>query len=468
MSRTLSAIVLLVATVATVGAATPTVVAGPRTSSTSSMAPVIPAIGASVETPALFDDDAGGNANGDDPAIWVHPSNPAASLIIVTKKNAGLSVYDLGGVELQAIAPPGAPGPDDSPGRFNNVDLLRGFELGGRRVDLAVVTDRGRDQLRFYRIDPGAAAMHRPPLTDVTAASVPLVFSADQAEVNEQATAYGLAVKGPQGRDRGALFASRRHGTEVAELEPIARPDGRVTYRRVDLIAIPRAFDLPNGATWTPCTSSDEELPQVEGMVIDVERDILYMAQEDVGIWALPLSLRRPRLRLVDKVREFGVPYDRIFNPEEDEYSCAIRFSQDPGYGGKHLSADAEGLTIYYGRGQSGYLLASSQGDSTFAVYERSGNNGFLGTFRVGSSGEVDGADHSDGAAVVNVPLGPAFPRGLFVTHDGENTPAATGPDGETRENTNFKLVPWEDIANVFPRPLLIDTQTKTCVGETR
>jgi myo-inositol-hexaphosphate 3-phosphohydrolase len=69
---------------------------------------------------------------------------------------------------------------------------------------------------------------------------------------------------------------------------------------------------------------------------------------------------------------------------------------------------------------------------------------------------------------VVNVPLGPAFPRGLFVTHDGENTPAATGPDGETRENTNFKLVPWEDVANVFPRPLLIDTQTKTCLGETR
>ena len=203
-------------------------------------------------------------------------------------------------------------------------------------------------------------------------------------------------------------------------------------------------------------------------MVVDAERNILYMAQEDVGIWALPLSERRPRLRLVDKVREFGVPYDRIFNPEEDEYSCAMKFSQDPGYGGKHLSADAEGLTIYYGRGHNGYLLASSQGDSTFAVYQRSGHNAFVGSFKVGNTGDIDGADHSDGAAVVNVPLGPAFPRGFFVTHDGVNTPDAVDSDGETRENTNFKLVPWEDIATVFERPLIVDTESKTCVGQER
>jgi myo-inositol-hexaphosphate 3-phosphohydrolase len=71
----------------------------------------VPSVGATIETPALLDDDAGGHANGDDPAIWVHPSQPAASLVIVTKKNAGLSVYDLAGQELQAIAPPAAPVP---------------------------------------------------------------------------------------------------------------------------------------------------------------------------------------------------------------------------------------------------------------------------------------------------------------------------------------------------------------------
>jgi Phytase len=80
------------------------------------------------ETPPLFDDEAGGNADGDDPAIWVHPQHPPLSPVIAT---------------------PPAPSPGDTPpGRFNNVDTLYGFLLGDRTVDLAVTTDRGRDQLR--------------------------------------------------------------------------------------------------------------------------------------------------------------------------------------------------------------------------------------------------------------------------------------------------------------------------------
>ena len=49
---------------------------------------------------------------------------------------------------------------------------------------------------------------------------------------------------------------------------------------------------------------------------------------------------------------------------------------------------------------------------------------------------------HSDGAAVNSAYLGPRFPDGLLVVHDGENTPEVTA-DGEVRPNTNFKFVPW-------------------------
>lgn len=101
-----------------------------------------------LETPALFDGADGGEADADDPAIWVAPDR-ADSLVIATKKNAGLSVYDLAGGEVQAVAAPPAPGEDLAAGRFNNVDPALGFRLGGERVDLAVTTDRGRDQLRF-------------------------------------------------------------------------------------------------------------------------------------------------------------------------------------------------------------------------------------------------------------------------------------------------------------------------------
>jgi 3-phytase len=435
-------------TVAILTSASPSLAAG---------GPAIVSVAAAVETPPLFDDKAGGKANADDPAIWVHPTDPAVSLILGTKKTAGLAVYDLAGRERQSIAPPGAPSAGDSAGRFNNVDVIYGFALGGRRVDLAVVTDRGRDRIRFYAIDPRAARGQAPPLTDVTAAAAPLVFAADAAEVNAQATAYGLAVRGPRRHGPALVFASRRHRAEVATLALEATADGHVTYRRVDTLRLPTTFALPDGTSWSPCEDDDGVAPQVEGMVVDTERDVLYLAQEDVGIWAVPLGDRRRAPRLVDRVREFGVPYDRAPDPAEGGFTCAIRFDRDPGFGGAHLSADAEGLTIYYGAHHRGYLLASSQGDSTFAVYDRNGDNAYLGGFRVADSGAIDGADHSDGAAVINVPLGRAFPRGLFVTQDGDDTPIVRDPGGSPRVVTGFKLVPWEDIASAFACPLAVD-----------
>ncbi|MGC4088789.1 MAG: phytase [Polyangiaceae bacterium] len=413
-------------------------------------------VAASFETEALFDDEAGGDANADDPAIWLHPTNPRKSLIFGTKKSGGLGVYGLSGATLQSIAAPPAPGEDDSAGRFNNVDVVYGFQLGSKRVDLAVVTDRGRDQIRFYAIDPSGAT----PLTDVTAASVPFVFSTSQAEVNEQATAYGLATRGARGRKPALVFASQRHGLAVAKLALFATPQGRVSYVRVGTVRVPSQFKLRPGLEWTPCSESDDELPQVEGMVIDTERDVLYMAQEDVGIWSVAVDAPNARPQLVDRVREFGVPYDRVYDADEEEYVCTLHPERDPGYGGKHLSADAEGLTIYYGRGGQGYLLASSQGDSKFIVYERSGRNRYVGSFEVGATSSIDGAQHSDGAAVLSTPLGPDFPFGLFVTQDGENDPVELDAEGEPREGTNFKLVPWEDIASAFSCPLAIDTQS--------
>lgn len=57
------------------------------------------------------------------------------------------------------------------------------------------------------------------------------------------------------------------------------------------------------------------------------------------------------------------------------------------------------------------------------------------GGFEVTDGPATDGVQHSDGAAVTTTPLGPAYPNGLLVLHDGENTP----DDG--RVNTNFKLL---------------------------
>ena len=60
----------------------------------------------------------GGDA-ADDPAIWLHPTDPALSTVIGTDKEGGLAVYDLDGRQIQYLA--GI--------RPNNVDIRHGFPL---------------------------------------------------------------------------------------------------------------------------------------------------------------------------------------------------------------------------------------------------------------------------------------------------------------------------------------------------
>jgi len=389
---------------------------------------------ATVETPVLFDDDEGGNADADDPAIWVNRADSGASLVLGTVKDGGLRVYDLAGNEVQAIAPPPAPGPDDEPGRFNNVDIVHGIRLAGKKVDLAVVTDRGRDHIRFYRIDGGTV-----PLVDVTAANVPFVFSADQAEVNEATTAYGIATY-KAGSGAAYVVTSRRHRTELALLRIRPRADGTVGYVRVASTSLPSTFALPGGGSWTPCEDPGE-LPQVEGMVVDPSRGLLFVAQEDVGIWVVTLWGQHfgPRA-LIDRVREFGIPAE--FDEVEEE--CVLDEEADPGFGGEHLSADAEGLTIYRDSHGPGYLFASSQGSDEFVVYGNRGLGGYRATVSVVEGGGIDGVQESDGAAVTSTPLGDAFPHGLLAVHDGNEEPGGVDGDGEPRDATNFKFVPVE------------------------
>jgi 3-phytase len=135
---------------------------------------------------------------------------------------------------------------------------------------------------------------------------------------------------------------------------------------------------------------------------------------------------------LVDRTKAFGVPatYD------EATEEC-VASGADPGFGGKHLTADVEGLEIVPRRGQAPVLVASSQGDDTFVSYDRDGTR-YRGGFAV-VPGVVDGSSDCDGLAIAPVPLGSRFPGGLAVVQDGDDTPAG--------ESSDFKFVPWDRIA---------------------
>jgi 3-phytase len=388
------------------------------------------------ETQPLFDDDPGGLANADDPAIWIHPTDPMASVIVVTKKTAGLSVFDVTGKELVAIPAPPAPTAADKPGRFNNVDLVYGVKLAGATVDVAITTDRGRDRLRFYAIDPRGAAAGSAVLRDVTSPDAVPVFSADQAEINAARTVYGLATwKAPD----GAVYAiaSQAKTTRLARLR-IVEVGGTLGYELAGTKDLPAQFTLPSGAAWAPCNEPGE-LAQSEGMVIDRGTGMLYVGQEQVGIWRVRADLGAGEPTLLEKTKEFGVP--ATFDEVTEE--CVVS-GPDPGVGGR-LAADVEGLSIYYRAGTDGYVLVSAQGENKFAVYQRTGNQ-FIGLFDVPGAGGLDGVEECDGLDVVSAPVG-EFKRGLVVMQDGHNEPAVTDATGMPRTNTNFKFVPWDTIA---------------------
>jgi myo-inositol-hexaphosphate 3-phosphohydrolase len=337
----------------------------------------------------------------DDPAIYVHPDNPENSFVITTFKNGGLRVYDLAGEQLQSITPENI--------RYNNVDLAYGVrytnQLGETdTIDLAIASDRANDTLAIYAINSDTRQ-----LTDVTAFDIPeTIFGVDDGE----ATAYGLATYTSVVDGKNYVFVSQADGNKVAQLEITARL-GAADNLEVTTEVV-RIFDVP-----VPEEEEAEEY-QVEGMVVDRETGYLYLGQEGYGIWkyaAEPNDNSEPLL--VDTVE------------------------------GENLEADVEGLTIYYGEDGNGYLLASSQGDNTFAVYDRAGNNSYLGNFA------IEGVEESDGADLTNVPLGDNYPAGLLVVQDGSNTPQVVFGDPEDGEiqnfNTNFKYVSLADFADIFP-----------------
>jgi 3-phytase len=411
----------------------------------------LPTVAAVLETePKLDDDDA------DDPAIWVHPKDAASSLVLTTLKEGGLDVYDLSGALVQHVAPDAAPaGQDLNSARYNNVDLIYGFKVGNRKVDLAVASDRYNDMIRVFAIDPDWLGTGGDPITEITAPGLPWIFVDTPEELEEANTAYGLAVTqtDPNGKQAFA-FVSRSAFTSVAKLRLFDTDDGRVGYEIVEAFDLPEVFNLPGGGTWNACHDDDGELSQVEGMVVDDTTGILYLGQEQVGWWKTSVAKPASNLTLVDRVREFGVPYARVFDEEEEEFSCDFDFSRDPGLGSPYLTADVEGLTIYKAGNGTGYLLVSSQGSDEFLVYDRETLE-HIGNFLVGD-GVVDSVEESDGMHVVNVNLGGDFTQGLLVAHDGGNTPDVLDEEGEERDNTNFKFVRWADVAHVMG--LTIDT----------
>lgn len=155
---------------------------------------------------------------------------------------------------------------------------------------------------------------------------------------------------------------------------------------------------------------------QPEGCVASDRNGRLYIGEEDVGIWTLGAGARD---------------------------SVAL---EPLAMVGTQLHDDVEGLALF-ATPEREYLLASSQGNDSYVLFDASAPYAVLGAFQIGMNLQtdpmMDGASETDGLEVSSANLGGQYEQGILIVQDGRNVLPA--------ENQNFKLVPWSAVRSVLP-----------------
>jgi 3-phytase len=177
----------------------------------------------------------------DDAAFWVHPTDPASSLLLVANKGRGLEVHDLDGFLRKQLG---------DAAECKAVDVMYGFPLAKGPADVVLVAGDAPDPVLFvYRVDPVKRKL--------TALGLPVKFPAGDPPVS----VCGYTGSG------GAryVFLSREQG-QLEQYALAAAGDG-VALRPV------RALARTN---------------KIKGLVADDARGVLFFADEKAGVFALP------------------------------------------------------------------------------------------------------------------------------------------------------------------------------------
>ncbi|RUO72707.1 3-phytase [Pseudidiomarina sediminum] len=157
----------------------------------------------------------------DDPAVWVHPQQPAQSRILATDKRTGLYVYDMNGAVVQELAI----------GRLNNVDV---------RGNVAAATLRDDNSIQLFEISAeGEFSLGAKVRTDVD-------------EI------YGLCMGYDAQTEQTSVYINNK--------------GGRIQHfvLTADGATFAREMTVPS---------------QPEGCVVDDATQRLFVGEEDVAVW---------------------------------------------------------------------------------------------------------------------------------------------------------------------------------------
>ncbi|MBN8783157.1 MAG: 3-phytase [Sphingobacteriales bacterium SCN 48-20] len=283
----------------------------------------------------------------DDPAIWINPADPAASLIVGTDKetNGGIYAFDLNGRIVRKVVGLQRP---------NNIDIAYGFLLAGKPVDIAVVTERETNKLRFFSL---------PDLTPLDNNIGIDVFAGEK-----QRDPMGVAFYTRPSDKATFVIAGRKTGPAEGYLWQYQLVDdkGRVALKKV------REFGRYSG------------LKEIESIAVDNELGYVYYSDERYGVHKY---IADPA---ANNNNELGV------------------------FGTTGFKSDHEGISIYKTGPATGYILVSNQQSNSFMIYPREGSK--TNPHQHDLIAEVPVlANESDGSDVTSFSLNDKFPKGVFV-----------------------------------------------------
>jgi 3-phytase len=195
-----------------------------------------------VAVKAKYETEANGG-DGDDPAVWVHPSQPDQSRIITTTKSQGgegFGVFDLTGKLLQ----------HSTASEPNNVDIIYGLSVGNRSVDLAYAACRGDNTLC---------------LVEITSDGLLKNITGGVQSLPEDYEPYGSCTYLSPKSKKQYLFVNNKDA-EYLQYELYATVNGTLKTSLV------RRFTGGSGG-------------QVEGCVADEAAGYVFVGEEPSGIW---------------------------------------------------------------------------------------------------------------------------------------------------------------------------------------
>ncbi len=150
---------------------------------------------------------------------------------------------------------------------------------------------------------------------------------------------------------------------------------------------------------------------QAEGMEADDQNGMLYIGVEEDAVYSVSAL------------------------PDAKEAMKKIKGSDQSN---PNIAYDLEGLSVFEYQGKS-YLLVSSQGNFSYAIFELGSNEHYLGSFIIQSQ-TIDGVEETDGLDIANYTYNGRCKNGILVTQDGFNT------QGDSLTSQNFKIISMDEI----------------------